>query len=353
MATVALIGAGGNIGSHAAPLLARLPEVDELLLVDPDVYAASNLRTQAIEPGDVGRAKVEVLAERVQRIGVHARAFAEPIEGLPAGRFGGCAAIAAGLDRNSARQHVNSLAWRLGVPLVDAGVDAGSALARVNVYVPGADDACLECAWSDEDYVRLEQVMPCRGEASVTATNAPAHLGALAASLLCAETEAVLRGNRDMAGRQFIVGAGLHVAFDTRYARRSGCRFDHHAWCIEPLPLATSIGRLAMLFEAAALAVLGAEFASALACLDCGRVVEGVRVVRGAAMGRCTTCSGRLAAPAFDRHESLPLAATLAGVYRDASLADLGLVAGDIVTVQAAGTPERHLQLIGEEENEQ
>ena len=58
---IALVG-GGVIGSHAAPLIARIPGVTSMLLIDGDTYSQSNLRSQAIMPTDVGRAKVDVLA---------------------------------------------------------------------------------------------------------------------------------------------------------------------------------------------------------------------------------------------------------------------------------------------------
>ena len=51
--TVAVVGAGGNIGSHLVTHLARLPRVDEVLLVDPDVYQAENLVSQDIVEEDI------------------------------------------------------------------------------------------------------------------------------------------------------------------------------------------------------------------------------------------------------------------------------------------------------------
>ena len=55
----------------------------------------------------------------------------------------------------SARQSINRIAFRLGVPSIDAGLDrAGSVRARV--YVPGMGD-CLECSWGARDYELLEQ----------------------------------------------------------------------------------------------------------------------------------------------------------------------------------------------------
>src|SRR6185503_20877711 len=67
-ARVAVVGSGGNIGSHLVELLARMPEVGTLLLIDPDSYSKRNLPSQALLPEDVGRAKVAVQARRLARL---------------------------------------------------------------------------------------------------------------------------------------------------------------------------------------------------------------------------------------------------------------------------------------------
>ena len=61
---VVVVGAGGNIGSHLAPHLVRLPGVGRVTLVDRDRYERGNLPFQDMEAGDVGRPKAEVQAER-------------------------------------------------------------------------------------------------------------------------------------------------------------------------------------------------------------------------------------------------------------------------------------------------
>ncbi|HEY7545044.1 MAG TPA: ThiF family adenylyltransferase, partial [Blastocatellia bacterium] len=58
--TVILVGAGGNIGSHLAPHLARMPEVGRVTLIDKDFYESTNLRSQDITARDVGKSKAAV-----------------------------------------------------------------------------------------------------------------------------------------------------------------------------------------------------------------------------------------------------------------------------------------------------
>ncbi len=54
--TVAIIGAGGNIGSHLVPHAGRMPDVRRVILVEPDIYQQHNLVSQDLEARDVGRA---------------------------------------------------------------------------------------------------------------------------------------------------------------------------------------------------------------------------------------------------------------------------------------------------------
>ncbi|MFO7652229.1 MAG: tRNA threonylcarbamoyladenosine dehydratase [Candidatus Krumholzibacteriia bacterium] len=66
LARVAVIGLGG-VGAHAAVCLAR-SGLGQLLLVDFDLVTASSLnRSPVAGPADVGRAKVDVLAEHLAR----------------------------------------------------------------------------------------------------------------------------------------------------------------------------------------------------------------------------------------------------------------------------------------------
>jgi len=120
---IATIGAGGNIGSHLVPHLGRLPGIERVTLVDPDNYERRNLWSQDITPGAIGRSKARVQARRLQRINPQLRveAIASAVEDVPLGRLR-CDLILACLDSRRARQTVNEVAWRLGIPWIDAGV---------------------------------------------------------------------------------------------------------------------------------------------------------------------------------------------------------------------------------------
>jgi molybdopterin/thiamine biosynthesis adenylyltransferase len=144
-ARVVVIGAGGNIGSHLVPHLARTPEIGSLTLVDRDAYEARNLANQDMPPRAARRNKAAVQAGRARRLNprLRVRAVAADVETLPLGALRGDLLLAC-VDSRRARQRVNQAAWRLGIPWVDAGVLGEGLLARVTGYVPAPDQPCLE-----------------------------------------------------------------------------------------------------------------------------------------------------------------------------------------------------------------
>jgi len=359
--SVALLGQG-NIGGFAAGLLARLPGLERLMLLDRDVYEARNLAAQDIAASDVGRPKAVVQARRLRRINPALRvaALVEDVEQVPLGRLRADVILAC-LDSRRARQSVNQAAWRLGVPWIDAGVRADGLLARVNVYRPTAGQPCLECAWDQRDYELIEQTYPCRGNAPgddplPAATNAPASLGALAAALQVLECQKLFaeQWDRVALGKQVLVDAGSHRHFVTSFRRNSGCRFDHAVWQIDGLEAhahqlrigdAFALAGCAARVAGAALRVEGQVFVRQLVCPRCGEA----RVLPWRLSGRlgteqqCVRCQRRMLAPGTDVREwlgetDLPLAA-LGDAVRS-----LGLRDGDVFTVRGADG-DRHFEL--------
>jgi hypothetical protein len=162
----AIVAGVGNVGSFAAPLVARIPEIGRLLLCDPDVYEPGQAFGQDVRPADVGRNKAEAQAERLRtlRPELGVEALAAPIESLPSGRLRG-AIVMSCLDSLGARQRLAARAWRLGAPFVDAAVGGGESLfVRTNVYLPAAGAACFECAFEPADYDRVDRAFPCDAE---------------------------------------------------------------------------------------------------------------------------------------------------------------------------------------------
>ncbi len=151
--TVAVVGAGGT-GSVTAEQLCRLG-VRSFILIDPDTLSSSNTtRVYGSTPAEVGRAKVDVLGDHLQRIadGVHM----ERIQGTVTTEHVARALLRADVvfgctDDNAGRLRLSRLPSYYLTPLVDCGIqihadDDGiisGIFGRVTTLYPGA--ACLTC----------------------------------------------------------------------------------------------------------------------------------------------------------------------------------------------------------------
>jgi adenylyltransferase/sulfurtransferase len=334
-----------------------MPGLDRLTLVDRDVYEAANLSSQDITPRDVGRKKAVVQARRAHRINpaLELVAVSTPVENVPLGRLRADVILAC-LDGRSARQHVNEAAWRLGVPWIDAGVHGGSLLARVDVYRPGWDAACLECIWDEQDYAALEQTYPCAPAAAApAATHAPSSLGALAASLQAIECRKLLGvgPGQSAPGTQIVLDAAHHKHYLTALKLAIHCRFDHEVWEIDrPGKGRRTLGDLFALARKRladtgplALRVEGGAFVRRLTCRECDHARRTLRwaPTLHRSEGRCRRCGGECFAAGFDMAERLDSAA-LSPRDRARSLRAIGLRAGDVVSIRGR-EEEVHLEI--------
>lgn len=143
---VLLVGAGG-IGCPAAWGLVRAGGA-EVTLLDPDVVEPSNLPRQVLyAPGDVGRPKAVVAAER---LGAGAHGVPERLDERNAERWIGAADVVIdATDGARTKDWLNLTAVRLGRPLVHAAGLRGEA--RV-LGVRAGGRPCLACLFG-----RLEQ----------------------------------------------------------------------------------------------------------------------------------------------------------------------------------------------------
>lgn len=348
---VVVIGAG-NIGSHLIPHLGRMPEIAEAVIIDGDRYERSNLVSQAIAARDIGRAKAVVQARRLRRI--NPALAVEPIvdraERVALGRLRADAILAC-VDSRRSRLVISEAAWRLGVPLIDAGVDGQALLARVNVYAPGVGAACLECAWDERDYAAVETVYPCQRAAKTFASGAPSTIGALAATLQAIECRKLLSGRFDEAaiGRQILIDARHHRHFVTTIPCNPRCRFDHEVW---PVKVIGGRAGSITLGEAMALGggsaadcaqigieVEGSVFVRQLTCADCGFRTRMMRFERSlrASERICRECGQpAMIAGGFDLTERLD-AGLLPRRALGRSLASFGLRDRDVFTLDDGG----------------
>ena len=103
--TVGIAGCGG-LGSNAAVALARAG-VGRLILVDPDTVELSNLNRQHFFQSDVGRVKVEALADHLKAVNPEIELVLHRIELTPentAGIFGDADLLIEAFDRAESKR---------------------------------------------------------------------------------------------------------------------------------------------------------------------------------------------------------------------------------------------------------
>jgi len=150
---VGIVGCGGT-GSAVAEQLVRLG-VRRFLLADHDTLSESNVtRVYGSSPADVGRLKVEVTADQIQRIASDAQveviSASITVESV-ARKFAGCDVIFGCTDDNAGRLVLSRLSTYYLIPVFDCGVLLSSNAAdsitgihgRTTTLVPG--HACLVC----------------------------------------------------------------------------------------------------------------------------------------------------------------------------------------------------------------
>ena len=154
------VGAGG-----AASFIEELARagVGEHILIDPDIVSEENLATQQTYRRDIGRPKVECIAERLQDInpGASVRTYPQLLDDLDDDAFeqlirtplsdGRPPAITllCGLTDNFyAQARVNRLALQFGLPSLCAQLYFEGRGAEITFTYPGVTPACHRCILS-------------------------------------------------------------------------------------------------------------------------------------------------------------------------------------------------------------
>ncbi|WP_045824977.1 ThiF family adenylyltransferase [Williamsia herbipolensis] len=151
--TLAVVGAGGT-GSAVAEQLVRLG-ARHIVLIDPDTLSASNTtRVYGSTPADVGRHKVDVLADHLARIApdLDVRTVVGSITKQSVARLLAEADVVFGCtDDNAGRLRLSRLPYYYLIPVIDCGIKLDSdtddiisgIFGRVTIVYPGT--ACLLC----------------------------------------------------------------------------------------------------------------------------------------------------------------------------------------------------------------
>ncbi|MHC4931084.1 MAG: HesA/MoeB/ThiF family protein [Planctomycetota bacterium] len=179
--SVLVVGAGG-IGSPVIRILLDAG-VRSISVIDPDSVEIENLHRQILfTDDDLGRGKVEVVAERLGIEGIGERLTDDNGSRLVHGR----ACVVDGTDNFADKYRINDLCLKQGVPLVHAG----AAAFRGQVLLVRRGGPCLRC-------LLPEPPDAARDECRFTGIFGPA--AGLIAALAASEALRVLSGDESPA----------------------------------------------------------------------------------------------------------------------------------------------------------
>lgn len=166
---IGIIGIGGT-GSGVMVPAAHLG-IGEIVIIDPDRIEPSNIsRILGATTKDVGRFKVDVLKDYVDRLGLNIEVTALP-KAVEGGKeteiLRSCDILFSCVDRETPRAILNRLAYDASIPIIDMGTAFRlNELGHVSdsagrVVVLGPDRPCMAC-WGDLDpeTLRIESLPP-------------------------------------------------------------------------------------------------------------------------------------------------------------------------------------------------
>lgn len=162
------VGAGG-----AAEWIEQLARcgVGQFILIDPDRVSETNLATQQTYRRDIGRPKVDCIAERIRDINPNAKVLSlhkslndftdeeilklskKPVDG----RFVRRTVLCGLTDSFFAQARVNRLALKLGIPSLNAQVYKEGRGAEITFTYPGITPACHRCITSSRYEYYIEK----------------------------------------------------------------------------------------------------------------------------------------------------------------------------------------------------
>ncbi|MBK7670562.1 MAG: ThiF family adenylyltransferase [bacterium] len=182
MAKTRIIAVGAGGAAEWLESMARAG-TGQFVLIDPDVVSETNLATQQTYRKDIGRPKVECIAERIRDINPGAivvleqklldefdddamhRLVTEPIEGAEPG----CVILCGLTDNFLAQARINRLALKFGIPSLCGQVYREGRGAEITFTYPGVTPACHRCALSS----RYRHYLEAGGRNDVTSDGTP------------------------------------------------------------------------------------------------------------------------------------------------------------------------------------
>jgi molybdopterin/thiamine biosynthesis adenylyltransferase len=260
---VVVVGVGGAAGFVEDLVRAG---VYDLVLIDPDSVSATNLATQQVYRRDLGRPKVEALADRLHDINpavevqAHQADFnafteseIESLLGLDAARPPIRTLLCGCTDSFFAQARINRAGLQHGVPTLCAQVYAEGRGAELTFTYPGVTSACHRCILRSRYEAHLEQGYEITVTSDATPISSTTRLNAtkfvLAMALLHHGTthprwgrllERV--GNRNLVQLRFDPDLALPVFDRVLAGDRDRILFDEAVW-LPQLPEGPGTGR--------------------------------------------------------------------------------------------------------------
>jgi hypothetical protein len=159
--TTAVFVGGGAVGRPLAEHLAFLG-MKRCFVVDPKRYKPQS-RVSQCEAEDVGRFKAEVVAARLQRLGVDAAALVEDIAAVPPGIIEPESLVLVSVDNRRADIIAGRLAAMMRTRLLKVNVAPEYLMASIRAYDLRADvvPLCVECQMTEEQYRDQRHPLSC------------------------------------------------------------------------------------------------------------------------------------------------------------------------------------------------
>lgn len=351
-----LVAGAGALGNELVKCLALLG-VGHISLVDFDLVERSNLsRAVFLRESDIGRAKAEVVAQRAMELNPDVEVV--PILGDLRAHFGvGKVAeydvVLGGLDSRLARLHLNSNAYRAGVPFVDGAIEG--LMGSVRVFAP-PHSPCYECTMTDRDMELINVRRSCKlltieeeatGKVPTTATSA-----SIVAGMQAQEAVKLIHGapgSDSLVGRGVMVNGSTHDSYIVEYFLSDFC-MAHDVQDVPSLDRVAPETKIADLliqstdkFGDGAYLQFEDDVVLALGCSNCDFAAADPRssVRFGKGDLSCPSCGSELEPEVTSRVTSPEDA------LANLSLADLQLPEGDLITLfSGKSESEREIRVL-------
>lgn len=339
----ALVVGAGALGNEIVKNLALLG-VGEVLVADFDKIELSNLsRSVLFRADDCGQDKATVACRRA--VDLYPEMRASPFSGnvvydLGLGAYRWADVILGALDNREARVAINAAAAKVGKPWIDGAIERLSGVARV--FDP-ATGPCYECTMSEVDWKMLEARRSCalltRNEMEAGKVPTTPTTSSVIAGIQVQEALKLLHGLPALSGQGFVFDGENHQSYPVTYSQSADCLAHEAFGAVESLPWRAGDTTARQLLERAradlgptAVIDLNHELLAALVCPGCGQETP-----RLSSLGKTTEADARCPTCGEPRTPNFYHTLTDDAPALDATLADLGVPAWDVVTARAGG----------------